>query len=844
MRVFYKIVLLGLMVLLLGTFAMAESEADYEYYLVEGTETRVTITKYTGPGGDVVVPATIDGYRVTELYREAFKDCTALTSVYLPDGLESINILVFSGCSNLKSVRLPDTLTAIYAGAFSNCTSLRRLDIPDSVQYMPHGICDGCTNLVEVRLPDHLTDIGAACFRGCKNLRKLNLPSGLKKVGANAFEGCYALNPGQLPDTVEEIGESAFYRCHSWDFGALPGSLKKIGDRAFLELKNIRAAYLPDGFTTLEEYAFAGCTSLTYVRIPSSLKEIGNAAFSNTAITSVYIPEGVEIIGDFAFDSCKNLRAYNIPSTVKRVEYSAFGGCQVNRIVIPEGLEYAETWAFVPKGENVTAFVPKSVSKIRGNYLGNKYTIYCYKNSYAHKQSKAYSEDSGNDVTIKLIGSGTTALYAPKDMSLELGETIQVSAFVFPTDSECAWKSSNAAVAAIDNDGVITALSPGTTTITVTSGSLKDSFKLTVKKTVTDFKLNHEVIYAEFAGKGKTVCTLKASGFEPADAASKTVTWSYWAEDKWKGPAQQLGSENLGPMGAVSSKGVVTAKYTGTIIAMATCGSVSRTCVVHVVPAVDSLEFTEAEAYVAPGASLQLSAVAQGDETYVNRNMLFSSSDETIVHVADDGVVTGISEGEAVITATLGKHTAACTVYVGRPIDSLSTDVSEISAPVGEPFRIPVTITPAELAEDKKLMYAGDNSDVILSGLNCAEAVGPGAARIKVYDRFNPSACVTVDVKAEAVDFFELGANVCDIRAEAFIGTNVQYILIPADSVTIRENAFHGAEALKFVRFDGMTADIHEAAFDDPASIVFLCHPGSGAEAYAAARGIPFLYIA
>ena len=91
--------------------------SDFEYEVEDG---KVTITNYTGKGGDVVVPDTIDGLPVTAIGDNAFCYCTGLTSITLPEGCTTIGYYAFSGCTNLTSITLPDGCS-IGEGAFKGC---------------------------------------------------------------------------------------------------------------------------------------------------------------------------------------------------------------------------------------------------------------------------------------------------------------------------------------------------------------------------------------------------------------------------------------------------------------------------------------------------------------------------------------------------------------------------------------------------------------------------------------------------------------------------------------------------------------------------------------------------
>lgn len=119
--------------------------ASDEYQLAVSSDNTVTITKYTGEGGDVKIPAEIDGKKVTAIgntFKEtgAFQDCTTLTSVVIPDGVTEIQDNAFQGCTSLKTVTIPASVTLLRNCAFDNCPNLHSVyfegDAPQTANYV------------------------------------------------------------------------------------------------------------------------------------------------------------------------------------------------------------------------------------------------------------------------------------------------------------------------------------------------------------------------------------------------------------------------------------------------------------------------------------------------------------------------------------------------------------------------------------------------------------------------------------------------------------------------------------------------------------------------------------
>ena len=130
------------MLLLLLLAVPAVAQAQFTYTTNNGT---ITITGYTGPGGTVAIPSTINGLPVTSVggyvdsyfnWRGAFQGNQSLTNVTIPDSVASIGTAAFASCSSLTSVTVPDSVTSIGDRAFSACTSLTNVIIGNHVTYI------------------------------------------------------------------------------------------------------------------------------------------------------------------------------------------------------------------------------------------------------------------------------------------------------------------------------------------------------------------------------------------------------------------------------------------------------------------------------------------------------------------------------------------------------------------------------------------------------------------------------------------------------------------------------------------------------------------------------------
>ena len=119
----------------------------------------------------------------------AFRACSKLTNVILPEGLLSIGMSAFQGC-NFTSINLPNSLKNIDSAAFAYCKQLRSIDIPDGVTKILPNTFNDCTQLASVTIPDGVTVIGMSAFSSCNKLSSISIPASVKSIGPEAFYYC------------------------------------------------------------------------------------------------------------------------------------------------------------------------------------------------------------------------------------------------------------------------------------------------------------------------------------------------------------------------------------------------------------------------------------------------------------------------------------------------------------------------------------------------------------------------------------------------------------------------------------------------------------------------------
>ncbi|MDE5580809.1 MAG: leucine-rich repeat domain-containing protein [Treponemataceae bacterium] len=162
---------------------------------------------------DLVIPEGVTG-----ILKDAFLDCTSLTSVTLADTVQRIGTGAFSGCTSLASVTISEGVTIIYDEAFRNCTSLARVAIPSSVTKIDNYAFKDCASLAYVTIPEGVQEIGTGAFSGCTSLASIAIPEGVTEIGYDVFKDCTSLASVTIPNSVKTIHDTAFLSCPIKEF--------------------------------------------------------------------------------------------------------------------------------------------------------------------------------------------------------------------------------------------------------------------------------------------------------------------------------------------------------------------------------------------------------------------------------------------------------------------------------------------------------------------------------------------------------------------------------------------------------------------------------------------------
>ena len=306
--------------------------------------------------------------------------------VYVKDGIMGLDDLAFSECYNLETVDLADSVEYLGISCFSDCPNLREVKLASKTDWrdIPEFLFSGCTSLVKVNIPEGTPTIGTNAFYQCSALEEITIPESVKVIYANAFMGCTSLKEVNLPGAVnrlwtssrwDDYGKSPFAGCsaleeftvseNNRDFSAdeqgalynkdkthliqvpatksgsfiVPDTVTYIWAGAFQDCVGLTEIILPEGLERMHNKVFQNCTGLKKITIPDSVTEIGYDIFWKCSnLESVKMSKQVTIL-DGTFNECASLKEFDISDAVTELGYRTFYGCKaLERVSVPKSI--------------------------------------------------------------------------------------------------------------------------------------------------------------------------------------------------------------------------------------------------------------------------------------------------------------------------------------------------------------------------------------------------------------------------------------------------------------------------------------------------------------------------
>ena len=419
------------------TVTADETDATTNGYEYSCSSTAAFISNYVGDEGTdvkVQVPSELDGYKVTAILENAFKNKN-VKSVTVPDGVWTIQRYAFAGCT-LQSVTLPSSLTELGFNAFENCTNLTSITLPGSINILAKELFIGCTNLNTVTIGDGVTGINENAFKGCTNLTSVKIPSSVTYIDKDAFSSTTFYDVDgttELAKTAEVLKGYTYTGTGSKLIRDDPTALIKDGVKYQLSLEDKTATVV--GYTG----SVADVTVLSKVTkndVDYNVTAIDEEVFKENAnLTSVTIQNSVTTIGKFAFFDCASLTSVVLPDSVESIGEQAFAGCEkLTTVTFGTGVKSLGAYAFYQAADRGVKFYADSgctielydVADLRG-YTFKKGSQECKlvieDPTHLYKGGIKYTLSEGSPNTATVAGCYISGI---QDGALTIPSTIEV----------------------------------------------------------------------------------------------------------------------------------------------------------------------------------------------------------------------------------------------------------------------------------------------------------------------------------------------------------------------------------------------------------------------------------
>lgn len=425
----------------------------------------------------------------------------------------------------------------------------------------------------------------------------------------------------------------------------------------------------------------------------------------------------------------KGLKVGTSKVTARTDDGGFMSSCNVTVGVGVEKIELDKSELSLKKGESASlkaTIFPENASDKSlkwGSSDVSVATVDAYDNVKAEGNGEATVFVSSSDggftayCNVKVGTSVTGISLDPREFTLEtIGSSFTIKPVISPEDASdlgVVWESADTKVVSVASDGTVTAIGPGTTTVTATTndGSFTSNCVVSVKSPAQHVSLDKTSLKLLEGESGKLTATVY-----PLNSTQKTLTWVSDHPD----------------VASVDNEGNVTARKAGTAtVTVKVAEKVTAVCKVTVISRVTGISMSETTVELKPGETHQLTATVL-PQNASNAEVTWYSDKESVAKVSQSGLVSAVSTGEAtihVVTSDGGKM-ATCLVKVGTPVKGITLSISSKTLYVGDPsLDISATLTPAN-ATDKSLEWSSSDPEVA--------SIAPGAALHAVIKPLKP----------------------------------------------------------------------------------------------------------
>lgn len=382
---------LSIICVLLGLSLTANAAETYTEdcytYTIKNNET--TIVSYVpSANGEITIPSTLGGYPVISIGDSAFYNCTDIKKIKIPESINRIGVAAFKNCTGLTEVIIENGVTIIDNSAFYNCSKLQKLDLGNNVTYIGGYAFYGCSNLLTLTIPRSVQIIEQYAFSELSSLELLNFNA----ENCNDFYVTYSgdtyvfKNTGSntefeviIGNDVKRIPAHFLYENHNITSIAIYGNIISSGSSAFYDCVKLKKVNVNSIKSWIEVevdgiYSTPLCNDgllyindepATKITVPEGVKKIGGAFAGYKYLKEITFSESVNIIGGYAFYGCTGLTEIKLPDSVTTIERRAFYKCSsLTSFTMPTKTELigASAFAYCENLQNI--IIPSSITTI------------------------------------------------------------------------------------------------------------------------------------------------------------------------------------------------------------------------------------------------------------------------------------------------------------------------------------------------------------------------------------------------------------------------------------------------------------------------------------------------
>ena len=389
------------LLLTLVSFQTVSATVHYEYLTVDGFEYEIIIDDVTGTGEASLFARAWDdetGVMCTIQYEEWNAD--SIYAVPSTIGFFPVTAIYggFAGCSDIKTIIIPPTVTKIGRDAFSN-SSLESIYFlyddngtpitfaefefgpHDEEAYVYNGEFSDCERLKTVEFQRPINKFSIGMFLNCPKLEHVYFdpnyvdPNNLSMdtIEPCAFFGCEGLTHFEMPKYVKVIGEGAFAHCHGLETIDI-SSITSIGDYAFAECYQLQDVSLDPSLNYVGEAAFLNCKSLTSMSIPDAITVIRDNTFYNCRNLTDLNLNNVTTFGERSFAGCYSLTELDL-TKAQSIGFGAFFGGEVSCVVRTEPYSYSPPYLSISNREEGWGTQATTLGSLKKITLGENVTL-------------------------------------------------------------------------------------------------------------------------------------------------------------------------------------------------------------------------------------------------------------------------------------------------------------------------------------------------------------------------------------------------------------------------------------------------------------------------------------